>query len=198
MSLAINYVSHRELPIIITAHTGEDEDTESDEDRRRRMSRESLYDDTLAQFEQYEEYKDAQAAKTKKKQEEEAALVIAGRPSTAAALGRMAVQMVAEQENTDVEEDDDETRARKRRRFRQENKSNRKAMTMSLALQPICDCLTGSVKMNAQLAREEAKRFEKQTLFENKMNAIFAAAAAKTANLPIDVKNILNLVDLTT
>ena len=49
------------------------------------MSRESLYDDTLAQFEQYEEYKDAQAAKTKQKQEEEAALVLAGRPSTAAA-----------------------------------------------------------------------------------------------------------------
>ena len=157
-----------------------------------------MYDELLAQFTEYEEYKEKQAAKTKEKKEEEAALERAGRPSTTAALGRMAAQMAAEQQDMDEDETETtESKKKRRRLLRQQQKSNRKAMTMSLALQPICDCLTASVEANAELAKNEAKRLKDQTAFENRMNAIFAAAAAKTANLPVDVRNILQLVDLT-
>lgn len=158
------------------------------------MSKESLYDDTLSQFIEYEEHKDNQKAKTKRKKADEAALVRAGRPSTTAALGRMAMKMAEEQ---DENESEDEERVVKRRRLRQGLQRNRKAATMSLALQPICECLNSSVQANQKMAEDEAKRFNKQTTFENKMSAIFAAAAAKTANLPVDVKLILQLVDLT-
>ena len=183
---------------ISQTHTGDDEELESEDDRRERMKRESLYDDVLSQFQEFEEHKNKQAAESKRKKEEEAALIRAGRPSTAAALGRMAAQMASEHKLNDDEEDEDEdTQAKKRRHLRRMQKSNRKAMTMSLALQPICDVLNENVRANAELAKDEQKRLEKQTRFENKMNAIFAAAAAKTANLPIDPKNILDLVDLT-
>ena len=62
------------------------------------MSREALCDDQLAKFTDFEEYKDRQAAAVAKKKEVEAQIVRAGRPSTTAALGRMAAQMVTEQE----------------------------------------------------------------------------------------------------
>ena len=191
-----DFILHTFVNDIITphAHTDDDEDLESDEDRRARMSKETLYDDVLSKFQEYEEYKTQQAEKSKQKKEVSAQLVRAGHPSTTAALGRMAAQMAAEadeqQENNDEGAADDASPKKKIR-------YNRKAETMSLALAPICACLNESVQANRDLAEAESKRIEKQTKFENKMNAIFAAAAAKSANLPIDVKTILDLVDLT-
>lgn len=123
--------------------------TETESARRERLERETLYDDALALYTQYQEVKKKRAEDIQQQKDEETALEIAGRPSMNAAMANMSNHMHFDEDAETGPDDSFETkaqkRARERRDDRRQTRKKRKAEEIQAAFEPLCEVLKNQV-----------------------------------------------------